>query len=39
MKEVKFIMASCGSKHTLALDTSGDLWFFGSKQSVGIDDE
>lgn len=35
-KDSKFIMASCGSKHTLALDTSGKLWFFGLKSSIGI---
>lgn len=38
IKEVKFILASCGSKHTIALDTLGKLWYFGCKGSVGIED-
>lgn len=29
-------MATCGSKHTLAIDTTGQLWYFGLKSSVGI---
>lgn len=32
------MMASCGSKHTVALDTEGKLWYFGCKSSVGIED-
>lgn len=27
-----------GSKHTLALDRHGNLWYWGSKSSVGIED-
>lgn len=38
VKEAKFIMASCGAKHTVALDTNGSVWFFGHKHSVGIED-
>ncbi len=37
-KDTKFMMASCGSKHTIALDTDGQIWFFGHKLSVGIED-
>jgi alpha-tubulin suppressor-like RCC1 family protein len=37
-KDTKFIMASCGSKHTLALDANGQIWYFGNKMSVGIED-
>lgn len=35
---MKFIMAACGAKHTIALDTNGQIWFFGHKQSIGIED-
>lgn len=31
-------MASCGYRHTVALDTTGNIWYFGSKSSVGIED-
>lgn len=34
-KDSKFIQASCGTKHTIALDTNGYIWFFGLKTSVG----
>lgn len=34
--DVKFIMALGGAKHTLALDSAGNLWFFGLKSSVGM---
>ena len=37
-KDTKFIMASCGSRHTIGLDTQGQIWFFGHKPSVGIED-
>lgn len=37
-KDTKFIQAACGSKHTIALDTDGHIWFFGYKPSVGIED-
>lgn len=36
VKDTRFIMATCGSKHTIALDESGNIWFFGNKNSVGI---
>ena len=35
-KDVKFMMASGGAKHTMAIDTTGGLWFFGQKSSAGI---
>jgi alpha-tubulin suppressor-like RCC1 family protein len=35
-KDAKFIMASCGAKHTMALDSNGNLWFFGHKLAIGI---
>ena len=31
-------MASCGAKHTIALDTSGKLWYSGKKDNVGVED-
>ena len=31
-------MTKCGTKHTLALDNDGNIWYWGSKSSVGIDD-
>lgn len=37
-KDTKFIMAACGSRHTIGLDTRGQIWFFGQKPSVGIED-
>ena len=36
-KDHKFIMASCGAKHTIALDTAGKIWYFGKKDSVGVE--
>lgn len=30
------MMASGGAKHTMAFDTSGNLWFFGQKSAAGI---
>ena len=33
------MMASCGNKHTVVLDISGNVWYFGSKSSVGISDD
>ena len=37
-KDTKFIMATCGGKHTIALDENGQIWFWGNKNSVGIED-
>ena len=34
----KIVFASASLRHTLALDTEGQLWFFGEKESVGITD-
>ena len=31
-------MTKCGIKHTLALDNDGNIWYWGCKSSVGIDD-
>lgn len=31
-------MAACGAKHTIVLDENGQIWFFGNKNSVGIED-
>jgi hypothetical protein len=32
-------MASAASRHTLVLDIDCQLWYFGNKQSVGIEDD
>jgi len=32
-------MIACGLKHTLMLDSIGNIWFWGNKLSVGIKDE
>lgn len=36
--EIKPRMVSCGSKHTLFLDYFGNIWFWGKKSGVGIED-
>lgn len=30
------MMTSCGSKHTLVLDSTGQLWYFGLVASLGL---
>jgi alpha-tubulin suppressor-like RCC1 family protein len=37
--DVKIIFVSASQKHTLCVDTEGELWYFGEKQSVGIHDK
>ena len=34
--DTKIAFVSAGSKHTLAIDAHGKLWYFGNKLSVGI---
>ena len=34
-KDRKFIATACGSKHTIALDYEGNVWFWGSKRAIG----
>ena len=34
--ESNFVLVTCGTSHTLFLDTKGEIWFSGSKNSVGI---
>jgi len=36
--EIKPRMVSCGSKHTVFLDYFGNVWFWGKKSGVGIED-
>lgn len=37
--DVKMVFVSASQKHTLCVDSEGELWFFGDKQSVGIQDK
>lgn len=32
-------MIACGAKHTLLLDTRGNIWYWGNKLAVGIKDD
>jgi alpha-tubulin suppressor-like RCC1 family protein len=32
----KFVMAACGAKHSIGLDTNGQIWFWGAKSSIGL---
>jgi alpha-tubulin suppressor-like RCC1 family protein len=32
----KFVMASCGAKHCIGLDTNGEIWCWGAKNSIGL---
>jgi hypothetical protein len=29
-------MVSCAKKHTILLDSSNKMWYFGSKEAVGV---
>lgn len=31
----KFVMAACGAKHSIGLDTNGEIWYWGAKSSMG----
>lgn len=35
--ETKIAFVAAGPKHTLCIDTDGNLWYFGCKESVGIE--
>ena len=35
-RDTNIAYVSAGSKHTLCLDVNGKLWYFGSKEAVGI---
>jgi hypothetical protein len=35
-EEVNVALVSCSQKHTLVLDVLNRLWYFGSKESVGV---
>jgi len=37
-RKQKFMMAAGGDKHTMFLDSTGQLWFSGQKQSIGVED-
>ena len=32
----KFVMAACGAKHSIGLDTNGEIWYWGAKSSMGL---
>jgi hypothetical protein len=32
----KFVMAACGAKHTIGLDTNGEIWYWGAMSSIGL---
>ena len=34
--DTKVAFVAAGTKHTLCLDTDGNLWYFGLKEAVGI---
>jgi alpha-tubulin suppressor-like RCC1 family protein len=35
--DTKIAFVAAGPKHTLCIDTEGNLWYFGNKESVGIE--